>query len=431
MMNEISIKFPVSQSSEIHVGAAGGVRVNLKASQEESFVLPCGRNIPVLCVGLNGGWDVWFVGNNPDEVSLSYDGRECFVTFSAEHGDVLYFDQIHLDGWENVVAWLRARLNLGEKIRKAPRFDRAFIFDIHDAGGKLIQNFDQVRHGIDEMANAGWLDRSIVYLPGWDGAYDGTYPDYHASTAAGGWDALESLGSEVAAAGGQLLLHLNYWGIAEGRLKAYPSLAAELLKNADGSLMKWPGATWCGATNPLYYARPDSEPWLKIMKHNVDAIVGHGINGIFLDQFGAPMRPFGSKRIAMATTYAKVVCANRPGVILGCELPMPETVDEFHLAQMWGAPWSGMPENRSLEISSLSSDVYNGYVQMFGHLGTPAPYPMRYSWTNYVFLAEHGSSNAFKMAWDAHRKANVLPTLRLDSQRSADNLRIAGGLFPT
>ena len=426
-MNKVSLKFSVNTLTKVHLGAIGSVKFRLAKGKPFEVALPTGRNVPALCVNADKNWTVWFASGNPENVRVRFDGNICTVQFGADHSEPLSLKKTTFQKWSEVVAWLRTQLGLDKRLARPTGFKRVYFFDIHDPEDGLIQGFDDVRRGLEDIAKAGYAKDAVLYLPGWDGAYDGTYPDYRASKSAGGWKALEQLNREAADMGAQLLLHLNHWGLSDSRMASYPKLKGAFQKNPDGSFLKWPGSNWKGGSNPLYYLKPDHPELIKVMKARVDEIVARGIRGIFLDQFGAPIG-LDSKRVRMAKTYEKNVCGGHPDAVFGSELPMPETVGSFRLSQMWGPAWSGMAEF-PVTVSELCADVYDGFVQLFGHLGTPAPYPTRYAYTNYVYLAQYGWQEAFKRAWKQHKDAHVLPTLRLHASKRRENIALIKSLL--
>jgi hypothetical protein len=115
--------------------------------------------------------------------------------------------------------------------------------------------------------------------------------------------------------------------------------------------------------------------------------------------------------------------------MLGSESVHADVLGALAFAQLWGPVWTVMPDVPVLKPSRLMADVVAPWLELMGHLSTPAPYPGLYAWTNYVYLAEHGPARMFRHVWKFHGASGVIPTARLISTRRKANQKVLERLF--
>lgn len=415
-----------TKHAPIHLAAQGSWELpslaDFSGNQDYSFAALAA--VAGFCYQENDQWVATVIKEPADRFSVKLEGRLCHIEISATQVELTAASD-RFATWDEMITWYQHQIGLTEKAPLKRKFERLFCLDVHDFQGNLVQSFADIRK-LKELTDArGLTKNSLFYLPGWDGTYDGHYPDYQVSSQAGGAEGLSILANELREAGAEVFLHMNHWGVAVSQLENYPELKEHRVLGDNGEPLMWAGATWCGATNPLYYIKPDAAPWMALLGKKLDAIETLGVKGFFLDQLGAFTGLEASKA---ATTFAEQVCT--PPNLYGMEAPMVAVVEKVRIAQWWGATWSGVLDDKpGTTLSPLLADIYAPWAQMVGHLGTPAPYPTRYAWTNYVFLAQLGIPEAFRQVWEAHQKAHVLPTLRLDSNRVAENAQVLDQLL--
>lgn len=317
----------------------------------------------------------------------------------------------------SVLDWIRARcatLQTGA----ARRFQYVFILDVTDPRGQLIQGFADVQRFIDQCAASGVSQGALFYLPGWDGAYDGTYPDYRASEPAGGEAGLARLVSHARACGGEVMPHLNFWGLSHARAAAYPHLERWVLRDEQGNRQGWPGAIWCGATNPLYYVNPISDAWLGLFDDRLSSLEQLGIRAVYLDQLAPPLGP--NSRFH-TREFARIMHERHPRLTFAGEMLNLDVLAQVPLFQMLGPVWTGMQPPSVLQPSRLLVELVGRAGQVCGHLATPAMYPTRYAWTNYVFIAEHGPEGASARVREFYEAAGLISTFKINATRAAAN----------
>ncbi|MCC5833178.1 MAG: hypothetical protein JJU20_00450 [Opitutales bacterium] len=293
---------------------------------------------------------------------------------------------------------------------------RCYICDVSTPRGQIVNGFKDIADFV-AMADARGFGRdSIFYLPGWDGPYDGTYPDYDAWSTAGGKDELLRLRDVIHDIGGRLVLHLNHAAVSADRLPDYPELKNARIKDDKGSWRMWPGATWSGATQPLYYINPNHPAWKAVLFSRLERIQGWGINHLFMDQIG----PMGIHSLPDLRLFLTDLRSAFPKLRVGGESFSTSLQDLVDFWQFWGPPWCGMPALADAEPSDLFFANTQADLPLFGHLGTPGPLPSLYSWTNFPDIVEHGAKAAFHTACRYHQKVGVRPTIRINAFRSRD-----------
>ncbi|NQU09961.1 hypothetical protein HQ590_04160 [bacterium] len=308
----------------------------------------------------------------------------------------------------------------------AEPFARLFILDIHDPRGNLIQSFAEVEEFVRQCAGLGVAKGTVFYLPGWDGPFDATYPDYEPAADAGGAAGLARLVETARTYGGEVMPHLNHWAVSRAKLAEYPQFEPHILRDDDGERQGWPGLLWYGATNPLWYVDASNEQWLAHFSSRLRALEDLGIRVVMLDQVAAPLGKGWRPRFRRLIDHVR---RTHPGLILASESVNSDLLGQVPLAQFWGPVWTGMTEESVLGPSPWLTRVLDGTVQVAGHLATPAPYPTRYAWTHLVWLAQHGCERAFEIAWQTHQAAGVLPTARLVGPRTRLNDQVLRLLF--
>jgi hypothetical protein len=220
--------------------------------------------------------------------------------------------------------------------------------------------------------------------------------------------------------------HTNHWGLSHAVADRYPQLAPHILRDSSGAKAGWPGAMWCGATNPLWYVNPTSEPWLAHFNERMAMLKRLGVRVIMLDQVAPAM---GENWRSNFRGFIAALRREHPDLILVSESVNHDLLADVPIAELWGPTWTAMPELPALQPSSWMSEVLSGTVQIVGQIGMPPPYPTLCVWTNYVWVVQNGVEKAFQMAWDFHAKSGVLPTLRIVSTRVGENESQLGRLF--
>jgi len=334
-----------------------------------------------------------------------------------------------------MIRWIQDQFPVLQASAKL-RFKRMFILDIHDPYNNLIQRFPDVSRFIMECAELGLSKDTLYYLPGWSGTFDKNYPDYTPAQDAGGEDAFASLIHTARKHGGEIFPHMNHWALSHHRASQYPQLLPHILRDSSGRKAEWPGYLWCGVGHPLYYIDPSSDAWIELFSNRLARLEQLGLRTVFLDQIGTPT----CNRVGKPTqtnenwrkqlvSFSRRITSLHPRMIMGCESFTPDVLPHFPLVQFWGPVWSASMEQPLLQPSSLLADAIGKSAQLLGHLGTLAPYPCRYAWTNYLYLAEHGSKKAFQKSWETHAAAGVLPTARLISTFKKANRRFLENYF--
>jgi len=336
------------------------------------------------------------------------------------------------NSYPECVVWIRGQFPVLQ-VNAGLSFKRMFILDIHDPYDNLLQTFGDVSAFVRQCADRGLSEGTLYYLPGWSGTFDKNYPDYTPAVDAGGEDAFAELVRTARKCGGEIFPHINHWALSHHVSARYPQLVQHVLRDAAGNRAEWPGYLWCGVGHPLYYIDPSSEPWIEIMHDRLTRLEKLGLKTVFMDQVGTPMcnnvgKPTQTNENwrPQMVAFMHRITKLHPRMVMGCESFTLDALPGFPLAQFWGPVWSASMEMPRLKPCRLLADAIGSSAQLVGHLGTLAPYPCRYAWTNYLYLAEHGSTRSFRKSRETHTAAGVLPTVRLISTFTKENQRFLG-----
>jgi len=427
MSEQVKSSIPVRAGDIIQLPWQGSWQV--RAGRLKAPVDLLGAHLPLLAVETKAGWTLARVQVSDDDavwgLRLQHQPGELQLTLTGEWHTPPSWEVREFGGRDSMFSAIRSKLPAPGR-RDPPAFERAFILDIHDTRGKLIQTFDDVAGFLRQCAGLGIARGSLLYLPGWAGLYDGNYPDYEPAPAAGGRDGLARLAAAAREAGAFVAPHLNHWALTKSRESDYPRLLEHRLRDARGRFGEWPGIALMGMSHPLWYVDPSSEPWIEHLSGRVELLQRLGIEVVFFDQVAPPL---GDNWRRQTREFMRAMHARFPQMIFGSESVHADILNALGFAQLWGPVWSVMPEVPVLNPSPFLAEVVRPWLRILGHLSTPAPYPAPYAWTNFVYLAEHGPQKMFRAIWEFHRNSGVLPTARLVSTRTRASEKLLRRLF--
>jgi hypothetical protein len=328
---------------------------------------------------------------------------------------------------EALVKAIRATL---PKPPRAPRasFKRQFILDIHNVKGDLVQTFDDIITFIKTLNSLRLAEDTLLYLPGWAGLYDGNYPRYQPSPAAGGDAGLAALAQCARDHAATIVPHLNHWGMSCRVSHEFPHLKPHQLIDRHGKPAGWPGIFLMDMSWPLDYIDPSQPAWIDHFSKRLSHLESLGVTGAYLDQVAPPL---GDNWRKQTRAFVRAIRKRHPSLILGSESFHSDVACELDFAQLWGPVWSAMPEMPLIEPSPFLADIVAPWQQIVGHLSTPAPYPAPYVWTNYMILARMGPKRYFDHIWNFHQNSAIVPTIRLvtSPRHQRQNLKALSTLF--
>lgn len=426
-INRTSTTFAVPAASQIHLPWQGSWQVPARRLREPVDVQ--GAHLPLVVWEHAGQWSFARFTCGADDAPWNLRLQQ--------RGDVL---TLRLEGeWKTEPTWQhetcgdyaallqRIRATLPQVKSKPSRpIRRSFVLDIHNVAGRLVQRFDDITRFVDQLATLGIAQGSMLYLPGWAGLYDGNYPEYVASPAAGGATALARLAEAARAHGAWVVPHFNHWALSCRVADQFPQFKAHYLFDETGRQAGWPGTALMDISHPLHYVDPSCEPWLDHFSARLSYIESLGIEAAYLDQVAPPL---GENFRRQTRCFTQEIHRRHPNLLLGSESVHSEVVDCLGFAQLWGPVWSVMPKVPRLKASRILADVVEPWLTLVGHISMPAPYPVPYVWTHYLYLAEHGPRKFFREVWKHHEACGVVPTIRLVTTRRRVNERILKALF--
>ena len=422
MPHEFTVSFHVPGAARLHLPWQGCWQV--PARRLASPVELIGAHLPVMAWETSGKWTLARVSLDENDavwgLRLTAGKGKLEVRLQGDWQTPPTWTVRELPDYDGLLAAIRAELPPVEPGRPVA-FARAFILDIHNVRGTLVQRFDDVARFLEQCAALGLARGSILYLPGWAGPFDGNYPDYEPAADAGGRDGLARLAAAARAHGAWVVPHVNHWALTKSRQQDYPQFLPHILEYPPGKKGEWPGIRLMEISHALWYIDPSCEPWLDHMTGRMRLLESLGIEAVMMDQ-AAP--PLGENWRRQTRQFMREMHARFPRLILGSESVHADILNALGFAQLWGPVWSAMPEIPVLKPSPLLADAVRPWLPIVGHLSTPAPYPAPYAWTQYVYLAEHGPARMFRTIWDFHRASGVLPTTRLVATRHRANERV-------
>jgi hypothetical protein len=431
MKQTLDMTLAAGRGAKVHVPWQGSWQAAVRDLVAPVEVMSA--NLPLLVVEERGGFRAGLLRYGPTEhvslVRVRHEDGALKASFVGDWDSPPQWIVHECDDYEELIRWIRDQFPLLQK-SCGLSFQRMFILDIHDPHENRIQTFDDVSRFISELVEAGLAKGTLYYLPGWYGAFDKSYPDYIPAPAAGGEDGFARLIETARKHGGEIFPHVNHWALSHHVSSRYPQLKSHVLRDAEGKLAEWPGYLWCGVGHPLYYIDPSCDAWIEIMSDRLTRLRKLGLRTVFMDQVGTPMcnrvgKPTQSNENwrPQMVAFGNRIANLHPGLVMGCESFTSDALPHFPLAQFWGPVWTASLEIPHLRPSRLLADAIGSSALLVGHLGTPAPYPCKYAWTNYLDLAERGAAKAFRSAWTLHLAAGVLPTARIVSTFTRENRR--------
>jgi len=155
----------------------------------------------------------------------------------------------------------------------------------HD--GKICHNFDEMASRLEELALKFSPHKTLLKLAGFEGHIDRHWPDVLPSPLLGGEEGFHRLISTAHRLGCHVIPHLNVWGTSFENPRTNNLLAHQILDQEGRP------STWSYdydqdeiAEEIMAYISPDASEWRKLKIENIRALVGRGVDAIYLDQTG-------------------------------------------------------------------------------------------------------------------------------------------------
>ncbi|OHD69104.1 MAG: hypothetical protein A2177_08390 [Spirochaetes bacterium RBG_13_68_11] len=298
---------------------------------------------------------------------------------------------------------------------RPPHIARCVNLDLFLPEGRIAHRFEDAERLVKDLAARGLGRDTLLYICGMFAAYDSAYPRYVPAEEVGGSAGLSRLMETAKKHGVKIMPHVNLWAydIKSGLIPNYLEFA---VRESDGTPMGYAGITWVGSTNPLTYMRVDDKRWTDIWFGYIDDLVNrYSIDALFLDQIGlTPDDGIKQGTIAMLERLHR----DHPNLILAGEMLVEFVVPWVDIFTDWGTPWCGLAGDDLLgSFSPLVRLLFAGQIVYMGHMGLPSATPGRYPWTNFPWVVEHGTDEAFRLAQAYRRALGGIPHVHLTDYR--------------
>jgi hypothetical protein len=113
-----------------------------------------------------------------------------------------------------------------------------FIVDMMRGNWEITHDFQDVINLAGDLKKIGCPEATLFYLPGWNGAYDSTYPIYEPHPELGGREKFREMMESLHRNGYRVMIHTNAWGLDP----CHPDideLIRYVRKDEEGSYRGW------------------------------------------------------------------------------------------------------------------------------------------------------------------------------------------------
>ncbi len=286
--------------------------------------------------------------------------------------------------WKEAVdshaAWLEETFNIVSFIKRRDVPDWAkkigLVVNLHGQGylGETHHTFSEMSERLQELSRLFPPERTLVYIPGWCGPYDLTYPDYEPDpdNVMGGEKGFRQMIAAAHKLGYKIMPHVNHQMVSITR-KNKP-LIEKIVKehstrNSAGDLQYWRCDYDSDGTNEIVLAivSPDSRQWREYFIKKMNILVEeYGVDALHLDTssgfFNDPHHNYYKGACLLFSELKK----RHPNILIGgegiSELMIPFTPFVHNL-----------PVNGDKKYHPVADYLYQRYLRTYAHLITPSP----------------------------------------------------------
>lgn len=405
--NREIIHFPLNCT--IHSPTYSGVRVTADAAEYARTLYEVPGPLIVVeegAVFTGITWDPWNPRIDHTKPDILAERNSWKIAFPPGAGIRRYPPESTLDG---AVTHYREERRMPPPPGKATldRIRRAVYLDLCLVDGRVAHTFRDACGLLAELERAGLAEGTLLYLAGWQGAYDTRMPAWKPAQNLGGRAGFAELVGQSKEVGAIVLPHMNFWGYDKSS-----GLMPEWEKTWTGH--RWMGNTGICPGNPIEYMQIDDPAWITLFDGYFDrAVEEFGLEAVFLDQCGnaydSPKGdPVGATRALLERIHGKF-----PDLLLGAEVLSEHIVDHVPLIQ---ACWL-MAQNIG-KFSPITRMMFEGRIRFIPHLFLAASHPCRYVYTNMPLIVEEGVESVFAWYQENTRLLGGIPSVRLDYARA-------------
>lgn len=202
-----------------------------------------------------------------------------------------------------------------------PPFDRALFLHGESSYGEPLLTFAQMHDILHKMRTFYDPSTTLVYLPGWEGAYDMARPRFSPSEACGGEDGFASLCRTAHAQGYRIMPHVNMTGINPWS-EHWQEFKGCITRNHNQEERWWRFDVDDDGREEAYlaYLNPGYDTWSDYFSRNVKTLVEHyHLQALYLDQsslfWNDPNANYSAGKLGLLTRLSE----DNPGLVLGGE----------------------------------------------------------------------------------------------------------------
>jgi len=263
----------------------------------------------------------------------------------------------------------------------------------HSYTNRVHYSFSDIRNILAELAKRFRAGNTLVYIAGWDGRIDMTYPEYEPSEEVGGSEGLKKLVDKAHELGFRVMLHFNMWGV-DYKSPFYEKFKEHQVEDSEGRSLGWDADhNKDGIRERLFaYVSPDYDGFRNLLVEKISSIMNRfGIDAIHLDQTAAYVN---DPKHDISLGFRKLVREIKdrfPQVLVEGEGINELTVGLVPIYHVW---------IRGERPHPVFKELFNPYSRPVGHMDMPSlAYPKRY--------------RRIQKLYDT---LNLVPSLGLDSQ---------------
>jgi len=263
----------------------------------------------------------------------------------------------------------------------------------HSYTNKIHYTFSEIENILVESAKRFSPENTSVYIAGWDGRIDMTYPDYEPSEEVGGSEGLKRLVDTAHKLGFKVMLHFNMWGV-DYKSPFCEKFKQHQVRDSEGRKLGWDADhNMDGIREALFaYISPDYDEFRRLLVERISSIVRRfGIDAVHLDQTAAYVNDPEHDVSGGLEKLVKEIKDHFPNVLVEGEGVTESTVGLTPIYHVW---------LRGEKPHPVFKELFNLYSKPVGHMDMPSlAYPKRY-----------------RRCQELYDSLDLIPSLGLDSQ---------------
>jgi len=242
----------------------------------------------------------------------------------------------------------------------------------HTYTNRIHYTFSDISNVLGEVAKRFPARNTLVYLAGWDGRIDMTYPEYKPSKDVGGEEGLKSLIDKAHSLGFKMMLHFNMWGVGYNS-PLYEKFKEHRVRDSEGRALGWSfDHNKDGVTEDLFaYVSLDHKDFRELLLEKISAIVEkYGIDAVHLDQSAAYINDPRHDTFRGFKLLVEEVKRRFPSLLIEGEGIDERTVALTPIYHVWA---------RGDKKHPVFRELFNVYAKPVGHMDMPSiAYKKRY-----------------------------------------------------